>query len=51
MECLTKIYESDGKNFSPRECVGAYGSYHPVVIWDGIYWGAHGGKTMELRYD
>ena len=40
-------------NVIPFRCISVHGSCHPVVHWDGIYWGAHGrnsyGASARLK--
>ena len=50
MQCLTKIYGPCDKLVSPIKYMSSPGNAvqgvcHPVVHWEGIFWGAHGKNT------
>jgi hypothetical protein len=50
MQCLTKIYGPGDKLVSPIKYMSTPGNAvqgvcHPVVHWEGIFWGAHGKNT------
>ena len=53
IRCDTNIFGPGNKKLSPFRCIGVHGSCHPVVHWDGIYWGTHGntnyGASVRLR--
>lgn len=50
MQCLTKIYGPGDKLVSPIKYMSTPGNTiqgvcHPVVHWEGVFWGAHGKNT------
>lgn len=51
IQCDTKIYGPGDKQVSPFKYMGTPGKNsirgdgHPVVHWDGIFWGSHGQKA------
>jgi len=50
IQCLTKIYGPGDKLMSPIKYMSTPGNavqgiIHPVIHWEGIYWGAHGKNT------
>lgn len=50
IQCLTKIYGPGDKLTSPIKYMSTpgnavKGTVHPVVHWEGIFWGAHGKKS------
>jgi len=50
MQCLTKIYGPGDKLVSPIKFMSTPGNAvqgicHPVVHWEGFFWGAHGKNT------
>lgn len=58
MRCKTEIYGPGDKPISPFKYLhssnsNVCGIAHPVVRWDGIYWGSHGqssyGASVRLR--
>ena len=53
LRCFTKIYGPGDKQVSPFKYNSIRGDGHPIVLWDGIYWGSHGrtsyGASLRLR--
>lgn len=52
LRCDTKIYGPGDKEMSPYDCKLVRGDGHPVIRWDGIFWGSHGktGYGASLRF-
>ena len=53
IRCETNIFGPGNKKRSPFKYMGIHGSCHPVLHWDGIFWGSHGqasyGASIRLR--
>ena len=51
--CETNSFGPGDKKRSPFKYMGIHGACHPVVHWDGIFWGPHGpasyGASIRLR--
>ena len=47
LKCLSKIYGPENEQVSPHD-VNMRGEGHPVIRWDGIYWGSHGKNSYGV---
>ena len=53
LKCHSRIYGPGDKLTSPYKYISTRGDGHPIIKWDGIFWGAHGrnsyGASLRLR--
>ena len=54
IRCDTKVFGPGDKLVSPYKYMSVRGNAHPVIHWDGIFWGSHGqkasyGASVRLR--
>lgn len=52
LQASTPIHGPGDKTLHFTKCINKTGTIHPVIKWDGIYWGAHGRKPYcgSLRF-